>query len=248
MKRRRTTDFLLNEAFKALNVLAEEKASLFSPGIALASAFTVSLLVSFSDNFASCAAALVGGAIFSKIGKGFKAWFGIVAATFVFSSLATFSPYAFTPLTSLSQSTVEQSALTVARAASAASALAGILSCIGLNGFLSGLNQLRAPRQITDSITVFLKYLPIFVRNFTTFIAAREARQLKPGYSTWTLTASAVGELMLRGFQRARLLSLALEARSFSPPVKTGQLPPFSSRDLAPLAYTLSVAVTFLLV
>ena len=230
----------LVSASSVFEELAPERKPLFSPPLGLTLAVVTATAVSFAKGFAACAAALAGGAVLAAWGKGFRAWISVVFASLLFS-LAVSVP--LLAVAAAPSSAAPAAFLAVLRAVSAAAAFTGFTVCLGWRGVVEGLRCLRMPA-LAFSLGLLLKYIPIFLRDLAGVLAAREARALRKDLRlSWTLLASAAGEVLVRGYARAEALRMALEARSFAGSAPTMErCTRILKVEVALLAYTLSVA------
>lgn len=104
----------------------------------------------------------------------------------------------------------------ILRASAASGFLALTVCTVGFIGMLKGLVSLGLPRQLVFMIATLLNYIPIAIRDLTKVLIAREARAYCRGGSRkelWLRLASAVGEAIIRGYNRAWKLQLTLAAR-----------------------------------
>lgn len=230
----------LLSASSVFEELAPEREPLFSPPLGLALAVAVTAAASFAKGVAACAAALAGGAVLAAWGKGFKAWIDVVSASLLFS-LAVTAP--LLAVAAAPSDAAPAAFLAVLRAVSAAAVFTGFTVCLGWRGVVEGLRGLGMPA-LAFSLGLLLKYIPIFLRDLAGVLAAREARAMRKGLKlSWTLLASAAGEVLVRGYARAEALRMALEARSFAGSAPAaGRRVRFSRVEAALLAYALSVA------
>lgn len=231
---------LLVSASSVFEELAPERKPLFSPPLGLMLAVTAAAAVSFAKGVIACAAALAGGAVLASWGKGFKAWISVVLASLLFSLAVT------VPLLAVAAEPLGAAGaalLAVLRAVSAAAVFTGFAVCLGWRGVVEGLGGLGMP-ELAFSLGLLLKYIPIFLRDLAGILAAREARAVRKGLRlSWTLLASAAGEVLVRGYARAEALRMALEARSFTGSAfKVERRARLSKVEVALLAYTLSIA------
>ena len=231
--------FLLS-ASSVFEELAPERKPLFSPPLGLTFAVAVTAAVSFAKGVAACAAALAGGAVLAAWGKGFEAWIGVVFASLLFS-LAVTAP--LLAVAAAPSSAAPAAFLAVLRAVSAAAVFTGFTVCLGWRGVVEGLRGLGMPA-LAFSLGLLLKYIPIFLRDLAGVLAAREARAMRKGLKlSWTLMASAAGEVLVRGYARAEALRMAFEARSFAGSASAVERRMRLSKvEVALLAYALSVA------
>lgn len=105
----------------------------------------------------------------------------------------------------------------VLRAVAAASIFTVILVHLGWRGIVYGLWRLRFPSSFIFLLAIFIKYVPVFLRDAVRMMAGREARTFSCGLRVaWRNFASVVGDLFLRAFYRSWRLQLAFKARGFN--------------------------------
>lgn len=233
---------LLWSASSIFEELALEREPLVSPPIGLALAFATAAAASFAKGVAAGAIALVGGALLAAWGRGFKAWLGIASTTLLFS-LAVNAPLLV--LSEAPSRAAPEALLLVLRAVSAASTFTGFTVCLGWRGVVEGFRRLKAPEELVSSLGLLLKYIPLFLRDLAGILAAREARAVRRSFAvSWSLLASATGEIVVRSYRRAEALRMAMEARSFgaAPRGEKGSAS-LSKREAFLFAYALAVLV-----
>lgn len=106
------------------------------------------------------------------------------------------------------------------RCAATTSALVLMAQSLGLTGLITGLRELRVPPRALFALTLFLRYVPVMLRDATRLLSAREARivlgtnRIK---SSWFVLSTVASGLLIRGFDRAYRLQMALRARGLDP-------------------------------
>jgi len=137
------------------------------------------------------------------------------------------------------------------RCIAATSVLVLMAQSLGLTGLITGLRGLRVPPRALFALTLFLRYVPIMLRDATRLLSAREARIIASSNaneikSSWFVLSTVAGSLLIKGFERAYRLQMALKARGLdldfvpTPEAKAG-LPDF-------IFVALSIALACLLV
>lgn len=88
---------------------------------------------------------------------------------------------------------------------------------LGWRNWLEGLRSLRVPRMVIWLIATSIIYIPLSLRESSRLLLARESRMLKKvGVGeVWRMLSTVLGDLLLRGYDRAWRLSLSLRSRSF---------------------------------
>ncbi len=104
----------------------------------------------------------------------------------------------------------------VARTVSSSAFLLAYTMLVGWSTMVYGLEALGAPHTVARSIMLAAYYLPRFIGDLASMLAARRARTLgAPGLRAWwRLLATCTGELLLRGYHTALQVTRAVEARS----------------------------------
>ncbi len=106
-------------------------------------------------------------------------------------------------------------ALAVARAGLAAAYVAAGFAGLGVNGLAAALSEIRAPRGLVDTLTLFMRFAPTYARELSKMLLARASRIYS--YSGFRdrleMLGDAAGDLIVRGYSHAWRLSLALSAR-----------------------------------
>jgi cobalt/nickel transport system permease protein len=135
------------------------------------------------------------------------------------------------------------------RCIAATSVLVLMAQSLGLTGLITGLRGLRVPPRALFALTLFLRYVPIMLRDATRLLSAREARIVTNSNEikgSWFVLSTVAGSLLIKGFERAYRLQMALRARGLdldfapTPEAKAG-LPDF-------IFAALSIALACLLV
>jgi len=103
------------------------------------------------------------------------------------------------------------------RATSAAAIFTAFYQIIGWRGMVKGLRGLRVPSELTAMASLSITYIPLFLREAVRLLSAREARIMKKGRlrRVWWMLTTVIGDLMLKGYERAWRLEKALRAKSF---------------------------------
>jgi len=121
---------------------------------------------------------------------------------------------------------------------------------LGLTGLITGLRGLRVPPKALFVLMLFLRYVPIMLRDAARLLSAREARMASGTNrikSSWLVLSTVAGSLFIRGFDRAYRLQMAFKARGLDfvfipkPGVGPGPL------DLTVVALSLALACLLVL-
>jgi len=93
---------------------------------------------------------------------------------------------------------------------------------MGWRGIIAGFEELRIPRELSFMLNLSIVSIPVFLRETLNVLLAREARIMRKVKmrNVWRMLATVIGELMLRGYERAWRLDKSIRARSFSRPEK----------------------------
>ena len=89
---------------------------------------------------------------------------------------------------------------------------------VGFTTLIKGLHVLDPTGTIPNMAFLTVRYVPLSIREGQRLLAAREARMLKKPRlrSSWLILASCCGDLLLRTFNRAWRVGMAMRSRSFS--------------------------------
>lgn len=102
------------------------------------------------------------------------------------------------------------------RAIAAAALVTLMVQCLGLTRLIRGLRGLGFSSKILFVLIVYIRYIPIMLRQLVRLLSAREARlvcDLDKLRNSWVMLSTVVGSLFIRGFDRAFKLQVALKAR-----------------------------------
>ena len=143
-------------------------------------------------------------------------WAGLVSAPLAFIELAPTGAFRL----GLSAGGAYEALSLTLRAAAAASIFAASIQLLGWRNWLKGLEDLRVPRLLIKLTMLSLFYIPLFLREALRMLLAREARMVgRVGvWRSWRMVSTVVGDLLLRGRERAWRLERALMARSLTLP------------------------------
>lgn len=222
----------LEEVAEAVEALgAEQSKRFFHPSLAVVSAAALASVASFTRGVLAPGLLLAASiALVPLLRVSFGTWAKPVAfvtfiAGFVSMPLPFITPGSAVVALRLGPLALEvtregllEATSLIIRAAAASASFTAILLHIGWRGLIDGLRGLRLPAELAFSIGLYIRYVPAFLRDALSMVAAREARLLRPRGTkfAWGALASVVGELILRGYERAWRLEKALRARMFS--------------------------------
>lgn len=135
------------------------------------------------------------------------------------------------------------------RCVAATSVLVLMAQSLGLTGLITGLRGLRVPPRALFALTLFLRYVPIMLRDATRLLSAREARIVASSNeikSSWFVLSTVAGSLLIKGFERAYRLQMALKARGLD----LDSVPTLEAKASLPdfIFASLSIALACLLV
>ena len=120
-----------------------------------------------------------------------------------------------------------------------------IVQSIGLMGLIKTLKSLGVPSKILFILTIYIRYIPIMLRQTTKLLSAREARitsKVSKIRSTWFILSTVAGSLLIRGFDKAYKLQLAFKARGLSYEVIPSLRRKMNSQDVVIIALTFILA------
>jgi cobalt/nickel transport system permease protein len=214
----------LAEALEALE--HDVGLSLRRPALPTALSLALTFLVAFSTGILIPAAAFISCLLASLAFKLPRSWIKPVLAVALWAGFVS-APLAFIELTSSGAFRLELNAkgayealsLTL-RAAASTSIFTASIQLLGWRGWLQGLEGLRIPKLLVRLTMLSLFYIPLFLREALRMLLAREARMLGRvgAKQSWRLMATVVGDLLLRGHDRAWRLERAFMARSLHYP------------------------------
>ena len=104
----------------------------------------------------------------------------------------------------------------VARFALSLSAALILISTTGLDGVCAGLARLGAPRLFTVQLLLLFRYLFVLTEEATRMLRAWALRSPGKRAPTPRLTATLLGQLLLRAMDRAHRIHMAMLSRGFS--------------------------------
>lgn len=189
--------------------LCETTAPPTHPHAVLAAGLIICVEASFSKGFGVPVAALALGCALATASGKLKSWLSATLIVVAFSA-AIAAPAALS-------GSYEPAALLVARAAGGAGAFTGGFAALGWFWTLEGLRRLRLGGLIAWELWLTLRMIPLQARDIARMLAAREARLLsKTGRPARFIAASTVGDVLILSYRRARMLSMAIEARTIA--------------------------------
>lgn len=133
----------------------------------------------------------------------------------------------------------------ISRVVAAAAIFTSFVSIMGWERIVRGLGGLQMPRELTLLLNLSIIHIPLFLREASMMLSAREARIMRKTRfkDVWRVLATVVGDLLLRSYERAWRLEKAIRSRSFTstgflritPPAKIG------AKDLLLFSLTLCI-------
>lgn len=117
---------------------------------------------------------------------------------------------------------------------------------MGWRGITAGFEELNISREFSFMLNLSIISIPVFLRETLNMLLAREARMMRKSKmrGVWSVLATIIGELMLRGYERAWRLDKSIKARSFNGAGKSKTVhSSLRARDVV----LFSLALTFLL-
>lgn len=89
---------------------------------------------------------------------------------------------------------------------------------LGWRGVMKGLEDLKIPREIAFSLTLSIIHIPLFLRELTKMLSAREARIVKNMgvKELWGTLATVIGDLLIKSHEHMWRLEKAMKARNLT--------------------------------
>lgn len=199
----RLVDKFLESAAKALEEMSQGTSRPVEPLAMLLTGFLSTVALSFSRSTLLCAAGLAASAMLVALyaPRAARTW----ASTLILLAAAVL--VVALPLVIGGGDVTLFILRTVSSAAYFTAATAGL----GWRGVAEALAKLGAPEAALD-VSVFTRYLPLFLRDAAVLMAARESRSLEGRHGVWELS-TIIGEMMARAYRRSRSLYYAAAAR-----------------------------------
>ncbi len=245
------TVMFLEEVGEVVEALNYEHKNIFSPQITIISSIILASAASFSRTIFSPLIILAVSIILTLLLKvDVRHWVKPVLFALFISSLVSIPLPVIVqgkPIGTIGPLTVTYEGLyqalqLVLRTIAASSIFTVLVLHLGLRGLMKGLRNLGIPERLVMLVELFVKYIPIFLRDVCNMIVAREARMIVRGgiKRTWRSLSTIVGELMLRASQRAWRLEMALRARNIGVGEKAVRVKVFSGtwKDIGLMALT----------
>jgi energy-coupling factor transporter transmembrane protein EcfT len=106
----------------------------------------------------------------------------------------------------------------ITRVTASVAIFTAFIMVMGWRGIIAGFEELRMPKELSFMLNLSIISIPIFLRETLNMLLAREARIMRKIKirNVWRMLATVIGELMLRGYERAWRLDKSIRARSFS--------------------------------
>jgi len=137
-----------------------------------------------------------------------------------------------------------------ARVVTSVAVFTSFIIVMGWRGIIAGFEELHIPREFSFMLNLSIISIPVFLREALNMLLAREARMMKRSRirSAWSALATVIGELMLRGYERAWRLDKSIKARSFNGAGKFKTVyPHLRARDVALFSLALTVLLLTIL-
>jgi len=136
----------------------------------------------------------------------------------------------------------------ILRAVAAATVVTLMAQCLGLTRLMKVLRGLRFPPKLLFILMLYIRYIPIMLRQLVKLLSAREARLLSKSKvkNSWFMLSTVTGSLLIIGFERAFRLQMALKARG----LHYDLIPTYSGKISLPdlVFMTLMLGLAFVLV
>ncbi len=255
----RLTEKFLESIADVIEVFSCENSSYFSPPIALLTAVVLTSTASFSNKIASQIPLIIYSIVLSQLLK-IKIKYLIKPITFVIiiASISALPLIFITPGQTISRlnglAITDKGLFTavslIARSATASLTFTVITLSLGWRGIIEALRELKIPNSLIMSLNLFIKYMPIFLREICSLLVAREARIMRKNQYklAWIVMATSSGDLLLRASQRAWKLQNAMQARLLNAEIKWNQRKTkrkwFTIRDLGLIITTCIVIIS----
>lgn len=129
----------------------------------------------------------------------------------------------------------------ILRVIASATIFSSFIFIMGWKRIIMGLETLHFPRELIILLKLSVVYIPLFLREASKMLLAREARIMRkmPLREIWKISATVVGDLLLRSHQHAWRIGKAIKARSFTMDFPGPPSAPIRARDLFLLLFTL---------
>ncbi|HIE19048.1 TPA: hypothetical protein EYP75_04915 [Candidatus Bathyarchaeota archaeon] len=132
----------------------------------------------------------------------------------------------------------------ISRVTASAAIFTSFASIMGWRRTIIGLEGLRMPRELTFLLNLSIIHIPLFLRESSKMLSAREARVMRKATfkEIWKVLATVVGDLLLRSYEHAWRLEKAIKARSFTEEISwKSTSKSVGIKDLSLLSLTLGV-------
>lgn len=245
----------LAETIDSLNGVTDS--AFFNPSIAVLSVLILTGIASFSYDFRLLTLIFFISVMLILISHSpMHIWFRVITFIFIWAT-AVSVPIPFItrgdPLATLSLGVIQLTASSkgvylmitfILRVVTSAAIFTSFASIIGWRGIIRGLEGLRIPRELTLLLNLLIIHIPLFLREASKMLSAREARIVRriTFKEVWKILATVVGDLLLRSREHAWRLEKAIRARSFTAefPLETMSTP-VRIKDLFLLSLTLTL-------
>lgn len=218
------TKRFLNEVGEALAFFNTGTGNTFNPVIFLVSTLTLTVLASFNSKIPVSLLIILFSLIFVIVfnPSSLKLWLKVLLFTLTWTLLVSL-PLIVSHWVNQFQwfsagghlSSTELTSFLL-KPTSASAVFTSMLLAGGGGSFIMGLNEVKAPKEIVRSLSSTLVFIPILTKDACRMLAAREARIVKESVSlSWKILSTVVGDLILRGFERAEKVDRAISARTF---------------------------------
>jgi len=219
----------LAETVDSLNSSAHS--NLFNPTIAMFSALILTGIAAFSYDFKIPVLIFFISVTLVLMGRSsLRTWVRVIILIFSWAFIVSLPlPFIISgePMVNISAGFVELKATYegvnlmitfISRVVASAAIFTSFASLMGWRRTIMGLEGLRMPRELTFLLNLSVIHIPLFLRESSKMLSAREARVMRKitFKELWKVLATVVGDILLRSYERAWRLEKAIKARRFA--------------------------------
>lgn len=149
----------------------------------------------------------------------------------------------------ISREGIDAVAKLVSRVLASTAVLTSFTMVMGWKEIILGLEGLKVPKEVTSLLKISITNMPLVLRDVSRMLSAREARVMRDIKlrELWMILSTVVGDILVRGFERAWRLEKSVEARSFAVSPKKHEFGVVTKKDLALLLFTITVLAFWIL-